>query len=51
MALAIAIDLILIPDIFFLVLILVSSEFVSFHNEAHPFLKKKYSLKSPIGIL
>ena len=37
----IAIDKILIRDIYFLVLILVLTKVVSFHNEAHTFLYQK----------
>ena len=41
MVLTIVIHEILIRDVIFLVLILVSSNVVSFHNEAHTFFIKK----------
>ena len=54
MILTIAIDWILIRDVLFLVLVIVSSKVLDFHNEAHTSLSKKLGtnfLELPIGIL
>ena len=55
MVLTIVVDYVLTLKVLFLVLMVVSSEVVSFHNESHIFLsqtsQKNNFLTSPIGIL